>query len=151
MIYSLDTFADAAKYAQLESQERPNDPISKRGLEANNENDQIVWEKDGIEYEPILWFGDSDIPEEPWMISTSMSEEKLGFWFEVEPWFILESIIEDCDDIFLTWYIAECGLGVPDIESIREKCPIVFDETCTMDEIALKMYEFFKGIKESDS
>ena len=30
-----DTFADAAKYAQLESQERPNDPISKRGLEAN--------------------------------------------------------------------------------------------------------------------
>ena len=118
---------------------------------ANNENDQIVWEKDGIEYEPILWFGDSDIPEEPWMISTSMSEEKLGCWFEVEPWFILESIIEDCDDIFLTWYIAECGLGVPDIESIREKCPIVFDETCTMDEISLKMYEFFKGIKESDS
>lgn len=28
-----DTFADAAKYIQKESEERPNDPISKRGLE----------------------------------------------------------------------------------------------------------------------
>ena len=36
-------------------------------------------------------------------------------------------------------------------KSIREKCPIVFGEACTMDEISLKMYEFFKGVKESNS
>lgn len=30
-----DTFSDVAKYIQKESEERPNDPISKKGLEAN--------------------------------------------------------------------------------------------------------------------
>ncbi len=34
------------------------------------------------------------------------------------------NIIDDCYDGFLTWYFPECGRSGPDMDKIKETCPI---------------------------
>ena len=36
----------------------------------------------------------------------------------------MQALIEDCDDIFLVWYISECGNCAPNMDEIKRRCPV---------------------------
>lgn len=108
-----------------------------------------VWEMNEKVFEPIIWFGAEGVsPQKPWTIEANMEADEINFWFTTDENDIMEMLVGD-EGCFLVWYIYECGRRVPDITAIKDKCPISFDENSTADEISLKMYEFFKEIKES--
>lgn len=88
------------------------------------DNDTIIWKKNDCIYKPILWFGISETPVEPWTIHECMSEKEYSFWEETDEWYIMEYIIDDCYDGFLTWFFPECGRSGPDMDKIKETCPI---------------------------
>lgn len=88
------------------------------------DNGTVIWKKNDCIYKPILWYGTSETPVSPWTIHECMSEKEYGFWEETDEWYIMEYIIDDCDDGFLTWYFPECGRSGPDMDKIKETCPI---------------------------
>ena len=124
--------------------------------------DSSVWHfgyinKDGIiielrtatEYEgnfenerPILWFGPKDVlPEKIWTIKYDepLAEE----WFYDDQWALIDYLIDDCNDSFSIWYIAECGRWLPDMCEILQTCPIKFEEDETTETVRCKFEHFF--------
>lgn len=84
-----------------------------------------------------IWYGLDGSPEKPWMISADTTQDELGFWFECDPWTIMDHI-GNFDEVFLTWYTAECGCYTPDVSEITDKCPIDINKNDTVDSILEK-------------
>ncbi len=77
----------------------------------------------------ILWFGVKRFgPQTPWIITNETSD--LSFWFERDSWLFLEAI-SNMEEGTLIWYIYECGNWTPDIDLIRQKCPVSFSASDT--------------------
>lgn len=92
---------------------------------------------------PILWFGpNGEEPIDKWSITVGKEH---GFVW-VDQWCLLEYLIEDCNDCFSTWYLAECGYFLPDMEAILTECPVEISEADTVESINLKFYNYFNRI-----
>lgn len=92
---------------------------------------------------PIVWFGLADEkPEEIWTIK--YDQLLADAWFNDDQWSLMEYLIEDCNDCFGVWYLAECGRCLPDMEEILKACPIKFEMTDTVEIINQKFHQFFK-------
>ena len=90
--------------------------------------------------QPILWFGmDGDEPIDKWSI---VAGKEHGFgWYD--HWDLLEYLVDDCNDCFATWYVAECGNWLPDMEEILAACPIIIDDDDDADSISKKILSYF--------
>lgn len=106
-------------------------------------SNEIVWQKDETIYMPILWFGNSGTPIEPWVICKELSMDSLQFWNETEECYILKAVVEDCDDIFLAWYLTECGRCAPDMDKIKAQCPVSFSNDIEADAFWNSFNDFF--------
>lgn len=58
-------------------------------------------------------------------------------------WVAVENLMDDANDAFLTWYTLECGYCAPDMNEIRETCPLSFNEDESYEEIRRKVSQFF--------
>lgn len=88
---------------------------------------------------PLLWFGPSEkIDNKCWLIDPN-KEIDLSFWFTEDEWSLIHYMGITDDDCFLVWYFAECGCCVPEIEPIRNACPIVLDESDSREQIIAKL------------
>ena len=83
-----------------------------------------------------LWFGLDKCLQE-WCIDSNTTQDNLEFWSDCQSWTIMKHI-GNFDDCFLIWYTAECGYWTPDMNEIREQCPVSFDETDTVETILQK-------------
>lgn len=89
---------------------------------------------------PIMWFGpDREEPLDKWSIVVGKEH---GFEW-VDQWYLLEYLVDDCNDCFATWYLAECGYWLPDKEEILKECPIEISEADTVESINQKFYDYF--------
>ena len=90
---------------------------------------------------PILWFGlDGEAIIEKWSIEPGKEH---GFKW-IDQWYLLEYLIDDCTDCFATWYLAECGYDLPDMENILAGCAIQISEDDTIDTVNRKFAEYFE-------
>ena len=90
-------------------------------------NNCCVWKFGENEFEPEMWFGvPNQAPLDIWKAKAA-SEKNESIWFEEDEWSILAKIIGDYDDYFMTWYFPECGNSVPDIDEIKNTCPVSWD------------------------
>ena len=93
---------------------------------------------------PILWFGlDGDEPIDKWSIIIGKEH---GFEW-IDQWYLLEYLVDDCNDCFATWYLAECGNWLPDMEEILAECPIAIDDGDDVDSINEKMLSYFIAVQ----
>ena len=83
------------------------------------------WILKGDLYYPVVWFGPEGCPSIPeWRICKDIKETDFNFWFYTQTWEIIKYLGKDASDVFLIWYTAECGFSAPDIEAVRNMCPI---------------------------
>lgn len=109
-----------------------------------DENGKTIWDKNGEDLLPIFWFGISGKAPIPiWTIDCNMPENSIAFWFEQHRGYVLEPLLSDPDEGFLIWYLMECGRFVPEVDEIREGCPIDFSADDSADMIARKINDFF--------
>ena len=94
-----------------------------------------------------MWFDfpdDHSKPIRPWVIFPDMGRDSIEFWFETDWQMAMAHIIEDYDwQSFDIWYFAECGRDFPDIEEIRNKCPLTLTREDTAEDINKKLNELF--------
>ena len=99
---------------------------------------------------PVLFFGIPDMPVDgKWSIKSN--EALPGYWFEEDQWSLMEFLVDNCSDCFLTWYLAECGNWVPDMLAIIESCPILFEENDSVSAVNQKMNDFFDSITSNNT
>ena len=89
-----------------------------------------------------LWFGGEDRLGS-WRIDSATVQDDLAFWFEYDSWTVMEWL-GNFTECFLIWYTAECGCWTPDMNEIREKCPIPFDKTDTVGSLIAKASALFR-------
>lgn len=105
--------------------------------------EQFHFYHNGIELFPILWYGpEGQSPIPRWTISPLDTVEKIHFWFKTENHEIMENLQDDPDQMFLVWYIYECGRWYPDLEDILQKCPVPFFENDSANVISEKLYSY---------
>ena len=89
---------------------------------------------------PVLWFGpDNTAPLPKWSI---IPGEEHGFQ-DYDQWELLDYLVDDCNDCFSIWYLAECGYDLPDMEAILSECPITIDNNDDADAINKKIFLLF--------
>ena len=66
--------------------------------------------------------------------------DQIQFWFDYD--YLMENLQGAPDQMFLVWYIYECGMYVPDIDEIRECCPVLISESDTPEQLAQKISTF---------
>lgn len=92
---------------------------------------------------PILWFGpDNQGPIDKWVIEPGKEH---GFIW-IDQWYLLEYLVDDCNDCFATWYLAECGYWLPDMEEILKECPIEVSESDTAESVNQKFQKYLLTI-----
>lgn len=90
------------------------------------------WMKAQIVCTPIIWFG-YDIPMTLWTIDENIDPQDYSFWFLTDYY---NRVIPDFEDSDLeTWYFWECGMSIPAISELMDKCPISFEPNDTQETI----------------
>ena len=107
-------------------------------------NDDVKWIKNGRELFPIIWFGlRNEPPLHRWSLCQSTTADDIDFWFK-DIWdYQLEMLGEDFDQIFLVWYLYECGYASIDIDEIRNNCPICIEKSLTPHTLRERIIAFF--------
>lgn len=91
---------------------------------------------------PALWFGmEGDKPIDKWSIIVG----KEHCFEDIDQWYLLEYLVDDCNDCFATWYLAECGNWLPDMEAILAECPILITAEDTIESMNIKFAGHFNG------
>lgn len=104
-----------------------------------------TWTLNGKTYSPCIWYGQpNEKPVKRWLISNQMPNSALKFWFEAETWSVI-SELGDFDDSFLIWYTAECGYCAPDMDEIRDSCPVSLTKEDTVETIVKKVYQYLRS------
>ena len=101
------------------------------------------WVFKGEVYYPVVWFGPSGYPSIPeWRISKETEEEEFEFWFCTQEWDIIKHLGENVSDVFLIWYTAECGCSAPEMEVIRNMCPVPIEDGDTVSRFLEKTNQY---------
>lgn len=101
------------------------------------------WVLKGDLYYPVVWFGPSGYPSIPeWRICKDTEEEEYEFWFYYDTWSIIDHLGRGASEVFLVWYTAECGCTAPDVETIRNMCPIPIEEGETVSKFLEKTNQY---------
>ena len=101
------------------------------------------WILKGDLYYPVVWFGPSGYPSTPeWRICKDTEEEEFEFWFYDDTWSIINHLGRGASEVFLIWYTAECGCTAPDVETIRNICPIPIEEGETVSQFLEKTNQY---------
>ena len=107
-------------------------------------DNEVKWIENGRELLPIIWFGllgESPLPR--WSLCQSTTANDIDFWFK-DIWdYQLEMLGDDFDQIFLVWYLYECGYASMDIDEIRKKCPILLEKAMTPHTLKDRITTFF--------
>ena len=102
-------------------------------------NGVIIWGNGEKILQPIMWYGlPNQKPYKAW-IAVPFDEEKGSIWFANDEWNTLGYVVDDADDYFLTWYFPECGYEIPDIDEIKEACPVHWDKNDTKADLSNKI------------
>ncbi len=109
-------------------------------------NGSYLWKTDSNNYIPVIWFGVSDKPITPFIISTETDEDEFSFWFEEDEETIMDKIVENWNGETGYWFYEE-GNYPPSLEDIRKKCPIELDEFDDKDNIKEKLTNLFLEIQ----
>lgn len=104
---------------------------------------ELNWKIGEAIYKPTIWFGNSDTPIAPWVIYKGMPLDTQAFWKETDEYYIMQALIEDCNDTFLMWYFPECGRCAPDMEEIKHRCPVDLNIEIESDIFWNNFNEFF--------
>lgn len=126
------------------------------------EHRRIQWLLDGQAVEPVVWFGlRGEKPVKCWTISRAADmfmkrdyapphdvERWKAFWFDTF-WVFDWVALTDNDESLIIWMFAECGLVEPDIEPVRERCPIPLREMDTEADLIAKIDWLFLRLVDS--
>ena len=105
--------------------------------------EEYNWIFKGKLYYPIVWFGPSGYPSIPeWRISRFTEEKEFAFWFCTDEKEVIKYLVREATDRFITWYTAVCKCLVPDIQGIRNMCPVPIENGDTVSDYIEKIDQY---------
>lgn len=126
------------------------------------DNGRTKWIKNGKELYPYIWFGPEgvfDYEIRKWSVWSGIVNEvgslkeyeqnsALVFSANILVDNFLERVITDFNYDFETWFGAECGYVIPDVDEIARECPIPLYGCTDEKEYIKKIDEFYVNIKQ---
>ena len=105
--------------------------------------EEYNWIFKGELYYPIVWFGPSGYPSIPeWRIDRFTEEEEFSFWFCTDEREVIKYLVRGATDRFIKLYTTECKCLVPDIQWIRNMCPVPIEDGDTVSNFIDKINQY---------
>ena len=109
----------------------------------HTDNGHCRWITDGVELQPIIWFGlDNQAPDPKWIL-WNYTHSIDDIWFSDSDWDAMENLIENVNNGFLIWYTAEVACFGPDMKSVLSECSVDVNSEDSVQEITDKIETFF--------